>query len=361
VPTFMDLFSGVGGLTLGLCRAGWTPLLGVDCWPAAVSTYRQNFDDHACLEADIADLDTRALARALPERPNWVVGGPPCQGFSTIGKRQREDPRNQLVREFKRVVDALEPDGFIVENVLGLKDMHFELAISDLFANAGYVVSFHVLRAADHGVPQLRRRVLFVGHRENGWFAGPVPTHDEHHYVTVWDAIGDLPEAGPGETKTRYSRGPCTGYQRRLRGTSNVLQGHTVSNHPRHLVEAISHIPDGGNRRDIPDHLQPRSGFHNSYARLYSRAPAVAVTSNMGKPSATRCIHPFQHRGLTAREGARLQGFPDDFHFTAGVTSQRLQVANAVPPLLAQRIGEAIRDESRWHLHDFSGGDAIAA
>jgi DNA (cytosine-5)-methyltransferase 1 len=113
-------------------------------------------------------------------------------------------------------------------------------------------------------------------------------------------------------------------------------------------VEAISHIPDGGNRLSIPDHLQPKSGFHNSYSRLASWAPAVAVTGNMGKPSASRCIHPFQHRGLTAREGARLQSFPDHFHFKAGVTSQRIQIANAVPPLLAQQLAEALERDTAW-------------
>lgn len=348
MPTFLDLFSGAGGLTLGLSRAGWTPLLGVDHWADAVATYRANFDDHPALDVDVADLDARRLAEVLPERPEWIVGGPPCQGFSTIGKRQREDPRNQLVREFKRIVDALRPEGFVIENVLGLKDMRFEQAIQALFSESGYTVSFHVLRAADFGVPQLRRRVLFVGHRDQGRFDGPLPTHAETDYVTVGEAIGDLPPVGPGETRTRYAGQPRTEYQRSMRAGSRTLQGHTASNHPAYLVEAISHIPDGGNRRSIPDHLQPRSGYHNSYSRLASWLPAVAVTSNMGKPSASRCIHPFQDRGLTAREGARLQGFPDTFHFTAGVTSQRLQVANAVPALLAQRIGEAILDEERW-------------
>jgi DNA (cytosine-5)-methyltransferase 1 len=133
-----------------------------------------------------------------------------------------------------------------------------------------------------------------------------------------------------------------------MRQDSTCLQGHAVSNHPPHLVKAISFIPDGGNRRSIPDEFQPRSGFHNSYSRLASREPAVALTSNMGKPSATRCVHPFQDRGLTAREGARLQSFPDRFHFDAGVTSQRLQIANAVPPLLAERLGRLLDAESSW-------------
>ena len=189
---------------------------------------------------------------------------------------------------------------------------------------------------------------MFVGHRENGYFKGPVPSHNPETARTVWDAIGDLPELGPGETKTGYASPPQNSYQEQMRARSFELEGHTAAKHPEHLVEAISFIPDGGNRQSIPDSLQPKSGFHNSYSRLSSKAPAVAVTSNMSKPSASRCIHPFQNRGLTAREGARLQSFPDAFHFTGGLVSQRLQIANAVPPLLGRAVGEAILEPSRW-------------
>lgn len=347
-PTFLDLFSGAGGLSLGLSSAGWRPLLAVDQWPDAVATYRRNFSDHEIVDMDIRALTMPVLGARLSERPDWIVGGPPCQGFSTVGKRVRHDPRNLLIREFHRIVKALEPPGFVIENVLGLKDMRFEGGVIDLFAELGYNVSFHVLRAAEYGVPQLRRRVVFVGHRSNGFFQRPTQTYGESDYVTVWDAIGDLPPVGPGETATEYDRPPTTEYQRLMRLESTRLQGHTVSNHPPHLVKAISFIPDGGNRRSIPDEFQPASGFHNSYSRLSSRHPAVAVTSNMGKPSATRCVHPFQHRGLTAREGARLQSFPDRYWFEAGVTSQRLQIANAVPPRLAEMLGRALVSEESW-------------
>jgi DNA (cytosine-5)-methyltransferase 1 len=226
--------------------------------------------------------------------------------------------------------------------------MRFVEIVKAEFEDLGYRVACHELRAADFGVPQLRRRVVFVGHDDWGYFIGPAPTHTMSSYVSVWDAIGDLPEVGPGETVETYSKPAETGYQAEMRHESSTIQGHTVSKHPPELVKAISFIPDGGNRRSIPPEYQPRSGYHNSYSRLNSRAPAVAVSSNLGKPSATRCIHPFQHRGLTAREGARLQGFPDRFHFLGGVVSQRLQVANAVPPLLATAIGRAVLDPARW-------------
>lgn len=346
--TFIDLFSGAGGLSLGLTEASWRCLLAVEHWPDAIDTYAQNFLDHPAIEGDIGDYRDHKLRALLAERPEWVVGGPPCQGFSTVGKRERGDSRNSLVGQFLRVVRELEPEGFLLENVLGLRDMRFHGEIKAAFEDAGYTVVATIFTSADYGVPQLRRRIVFVGHRSRGYFRPPVATHSPTEFTTVWEAIGDLPALLPGETKCDYEAGPETAYQALMRLGSDGLQGHTASAHPRHLVEAISHIPDGGNRRSIPDHLQPQSGFHNSYSRLASFAPAVAVTSNMGKPSATRCIHPFQNRGLTAREGARLQSFPDRFHFSGGVVSQRLQVANAVPPMLAEQIGSALANARSW-------------
>jgi DNA (cytosine-5)-methyltransferase 1 len=346
--TFVDLFCGAGGLSLGLTQAGWQPMLAVDLWGEAVETHAKNLPGHPVISDDIHALTAARLRRLIDDSPDWIVGGPPCQGYSTVGRRDRSDPRNQMFREFMRVVSLLKPHGFVLENVLGLRDMSFVNEVRSAFQRLGYTVVPMVLTAADYGVPQLRRRVLFVGHRDRGVFQGPERTHAPVEYVTVFDAISDLPVVTPGETVTAYTRQARNRYQRRLRADSRVLQGHTVSAHPPHLVEAISHIPDGGNRNSIPDHLQPSSGFHNSYSRLASWMPAVAVTSNMGKPSATRCVHPFQHRGLTAREGARLQGFPDTFHFAGGIVSQRLQVANAVPPILARAIGEALDDPARW-------------
>ncbi len=323
-------------------------LLASDYWSDAMATYRHNMPDHQTVECDVRDLTMPRLAKLLPEKPDWVVGGPPCQGYSTVGKRNRSDPRNVLFLEFRRIVKGLQPEGFMIENVLGLKDMSYEQEVAESFKDLGYRVRFMVLTSAEHGVPQLRRRVVFVGHKERGQFQGPPVTHDEETFVNVADAIYDLPVLGAGESAERYTKAPTTPYQKLMRQTDDVLQGHSVSRHPDHLVEAISHIPDGGNRRSIPPHLQPRAGFHNSYSRLASWRPAVAITQNLGKPSGTRCIHPVQDRGLTTREGARLQSFPDRFHFLSGTTSQRLQVGNAVPPLLAQAVGQALQDENRW-------------
>lgn len=347
-PTFVDLFCGAGGLSWGLSNAGWTPLLGIDNWHDAIETYRHNFKDHPALLTDIRLLTRSELHKLVPDRPDWVVGGPPCQGFSTVGKRIREDPRNDLVREFARVVRTLSPSGFLVENVVGLRDMRFVDAVCELFSDLGYRVTPMVLRAADYGVPQLRHRIFFVGSKVGLGFRRPGKSHSEANPVTVWDAIGDLPPLQPGEERTRYGAAARTAYQEDMRQGSEGLQGHAASSHPASLVKAISYIPDGGNRTHIPAAYQPKSGFHNSYSRLHSRSPAVAVTQNMGKPSGTRCIHPFQNRGLSTREGARLQGFPDRFHFLGGTTSQRLQVANAVSPILARMLGNALAAEESW-------------
>jgi DNA (cytosine-5)-methyltransferase 1 len=352
MPTFLDLFAGVGGLSLGLQRAGWRSVGAVDHWEDAVETYNINIGadeglvGHRCHQVDVTDLS--AVLDIVGERPTWVVGGPPCQGYSTVGRRDSGDQRNQLFLAYRGVVEALRPEGFVIENVVGLKDMSFESRIRSAFEDIGYTTTFQVVRAADFGVPQLRKRVVFVGRLDGNRFGQMRPSHGEDSWNTVWDAIGDLPVVRPGGSVERYDKPPHSALAKDLRDDSDKLTSHVASNHPEHLVNAISHIPDGGNRRSIPPHLQPRSGFHNSYSRLDSSKPAVGVTQNMGKPSATRCIHPFQDRGLTAREGARLQTFPDTFVFARGQTSQRLQIANAVPPLLGEAIGRAILEERSW-------------
>lgn len=346
--TFIDLFAGAGGLSWGLQESGMQCLLASDYWSDALETYRHNMPDHPVVETDVRKLSVSKLTKLLPEKPDWIVGGPPCQGYSTVGKRNRSDPRNVLFLEFRRIVKGIRPKGFMIENVLGLKDMSYEQEVAESFKELGYRVRFMVLTSAEHGVPQLRRRVVFVGHKERGMFQGPPVTHDDETFVSVADAIYDLPRLGAGEVAEDYDQAPVTAYQKLMRQPGDRLQGHSVSKHPDHLVKAISFIPDGGNRQSIPPKYQPRAGFHNSYSRLASWRPAVAITQNLGKPSGTRCIHPNQDRGLTTREGARLQSFPDRFHFLGGVTSQRLQVGNAVPPVLAQAVGEALQDDLRW-------------
>jgi DNA (cytosine-5)-methyltransferase 1 len=197
-PTFLDLFSGAGGLSTGLQDAHWKCLAALDSWPDAIKTYRRNAKGHTAHLIDIHDVDSSWLAKHLPETPEWVVGGPPCQGWSTVGKRQWDDERNDLFTEFMRIVQLLSPSKFLIENVVGLRDMGAAPDVQMLFRGLGYEVSFHVIRAADFGVPQLRHRIIFVGSRDGLISSQPSAHYAPEHFTTVWDAIGDLPAVGPG-------------------------------------------------------------------------------------------------------------------------------------------------------------------
>jgi DNA (cytosine-5)-methyltransferase 1 len=346
-PHFLDLFCGIGGLSIGLQQSGMSPIGGIDNWDEARSTFERN---HLGAKFLLADINTISLNRIEAEFAtearaiDVVVGGPPCQGFSTVGKRDEADPRNLLWRSFYDLVKEIRPAYIVIENVEGLNVMQkgaVRDGIISEFNGIGYGMKAKLLRAADYGVPQLRKRMVFVG-----WIDGlvepsfPRPLSPSH--VTVSDAIFDLPVLEAAEAKTAYESSPTTPYQIARRKDCVELYNHEAANHSTSLVEVLAHIPDGGNRKSIPDELQPKSGFHNSYARLASWKPAIAVTSNMRKPSSARATHPNQNRGLTVREGLRLQSFNDDFVILGSRTSQYLQVGNAVPPLLALAIGREV-------------------
>lgn len=346
-PTCLDLFCGIGGLTLGLERAGFASVGGIDIWKEARATFRQNHRSSRFMLADVTRTTTRQIEHffGVSARDIEIVtGGPPCQGFSTVGKRDASDPRNALWKRFHDLVAEIRPAYVVIENVEGMVVMQkgqVRDAVLESFAGIGYRMKCQLLRAADYGVPQLRKRTFFLG-----WLEGLVepqfPDPLGEKYVTVADAIFDLPPLAPSEAKTMYESAPLTPYQAARRKGAQVLYNHEAAQHPESLVGILRHIPDGGNRKSIPDHLQPKSGFHNSYSRLASWKPAIAVTSNMRKPSSARATHPTQHRGLTVREGLRLQSFDDDFVVLGSRTSQYLQVGNAVPPLLALAVGREV-------------------
>ena len=346
-PRFLDLFCGIGGIGLGLMRAGLTCVGGVDNWPDAKATFEHNHGGARLLLADLAQTTAEQIERhfTVPAAGiDVIVGGPPCQGFSTVGKRDADDPRNALWTAFHRLVRDIRPAYVVIENVEGLlvtRNGRVRDEIIESFGEIGYEMTCRLLRAADYGVPQLRKRAVFLG-----WLRGLVepefPRPQKTPHVSVADAIFDLPALGPGEVKTTYEANPTTSYQQARRMGAKLLHNHEAANHPKELVELLSHIPDGGNRKSIPAHLQPKSGFHNSYARLASWKPAIAVTSNMRKPSSARATHPTQNRGLTVREGLRLQSFDDTFVALGPRSSQYLQVGNAVPPLLAESVGREI-------------------
>lgn len=351
-PASLDLFCGIGGLTIGLEQAGIRSIGGVDRWNDAKITFERNLAPLKCMPGEVGTItlgDIESFFGVSAADIEIIAGGPPCQGFSTVGKRDAADPRNSLWTAFRDLVAAIRPAYVIIENVEGLLVMEagkVRDAIIQSFAEIGYRMGCKLLRAADYGVLQLRKRAVFLA-----WLEGlcPVdfPAAVPGSYVSVGEAIFDLPALRPGESAVNYTGQPTTAYQRERRKDVEVLANHEAANHPPELVEVISYIPDGGNRKSIPSRLQPKSGFHNSYSRLASWKPAVAVTSNMRKPSSARAIHPTQHRGLTVREGLRLQSFDDDFVVEGTRTSQYLQVGNAVPPLLGLAMGRSVLNAYR--------------
>ncbi|MEG3895532.1 MULTISPECIES: DNA cytosine methyltransferase [unclassified Microcoleus] len=356
-PRSLDLFCGMGGLTLGFKRAGIQAIGGIDYCENAKQTFERNLSPLPCLVSDLTQTTVSEIEeffKISAAEIDIITGGAPCQGFSTVGKREITDPRNSLWRNFRDLVAEIRPAYVIIENVEGMLVMQggkVRDSVIASFADIGYHMKCRLLKAADYGVPQLRKRAFFIG-----WLDGllppefPVPI--SHYYVTVADAISDLPPLNAGEICKSYKSMPQTDYQIARRKTANILLHHEAANHSQKLIEILKYIPDGGNRKSIPDRLQPASGFHNSYARLASDKPAIAVTSNMRKPSSARATHPSQHRGLTVREGLRLQSFDDDFEVIGSRTSQYLQVGNAVPPLLGLAVGKEVVKAYQSHSED---------
>ncbi len=349
--TYVDLFAGAGGLSLGLENAGFESVHAVEVDDDARATYARNrkgveADD---LTQDIRDVDTTEIPDIVGhDSVDLVAGGPPCQGFSEVVSPDGSDDRNHLFTYFIQWVNELQPKAALFENVRGMEntaDGKFLDAVKESFDNIGYEVTPNVVTASDFGVPQHRRRLIVLAFRDDapdhsidGFKLDPVETPG------VIDGIGDLPEVAAGEEVTEYDEKPETVLQRDLRGDNTKLTLHEAANHSDDMVEMVSHISDGGNRTEIPEELQPSSGYHNSYSRLDSQEPAVAITSNMSKPSSARCVHPFQDRGLTPREGARLQTFPDSYRFVGGLVSVRQQIGNAVPPYLGEALGYYVKE-----------------
>lgn len=321
--TYIDLFSGAGGLSLGFEQAGFQQLLSVEMEPDYCQTYRANFPHHQLLQKDLTTLTEQDLINCLNgQSVDLVIGGPPCQGFSMAGKIGRtftDDPRNHLFKEFVRIVKIVRPCFFVMENVARLYTHNSgktRTEIIQAFQNIGYSVECKVLNAADFGVPQIRSRVIFLGRRDKGKISFPEPFQISHQ--TVGSAIGHFPKLAAGESNPHVAN-------------------HEAMNHSAQMLEKMAFVKNGGNRNDIPEPLRPKTGDIRKYIRYDSNKPAVCITGDMRK-----VFHYEQNRALTVRELAALQSFPDNFVFCGNKIAQQQQVGNAVPPLLAKAIAESI-------------------
>ena len=347
----IDIFSGAGGLSLGAEMAGIEVKCAIEINSSAADTFRFNHKNAKVFCQDIKTISTEDLG--LPEDVFIIMGGPPCQGFSMSNTRSRnmENPNNRLFEEFVRLVKEISPQWFVFENVWGITNIdngHVMQMIAECFVDIGYVVFPTVLRASDYGVPQNRDRFFMVGNRLGIDFSYPEPT-TPFYKVTVWDAIKDLPILSNGEI---LEEGEYTlpleqvcDYVKMMRAGSEKPTQNLVSKNADYVIERYKYIRQGHNWRDIPAALmanyQDKSRCHSGiYKRLKENEPSVVI-SNYRK---SMLIHPRQDRGLSVREAARIQSFPDTFHFCGPISHIQQQIGNAVPPLLAKAvIGQIIK------------------
>lgn len=322
--TYIDLFSGAGGFSLGFDRVGFKNIFSLDNDISSCKTYRKNFPKHKIIEKDIAKLTEGEIKKNINNQEvDVIIGGPPCQGFSmagNIGRKFMDDPRNHLFKKFAKIVKIVEPKFFVMENVARLYTHNkgdTRKKIISKFKKIGYYVKCKILNSADYGVPQIRKRVIFIGSKTTDDLL--FPKKNTFKYKTVKKAINDLSILKPKEK-------------------SRILN-HVAMNHSDQMLKKMSYISDGGDRNEIPINIRPKTGDIRKYIKYDSNKPAITITGDMRK-----VFHYSQNRALTVRELSRLQSFPDNFIFEGSSISQQQQVGNAVPPLMAESIAETIKE-----------------
>jgi DNA (cytosine-5)-methyltransferase 1 len=346
--TVMDLFSGIGGLSSGFeANKNFNVVAANEILSDMAKTYSINYPSVKMYNCDIKDISMAKLKLDGINNIDIVIGGPPCQAFSTVGRRVLNDPRAILFKEYYRILQEVKPKVFLFENVCGILTFGerklFDEIIT-LFLSLGYHMRYKILNAVNYGVPQERKRVILVGSKLNCNFEYPKHTHGKNlkDIITLRDAISDLPIIGNGGSGEVYLCDPESDYQKMMRRNMKKIYDHNSTKNSQHLVDIMDALPDGGTPKDIPKKLRPTSGFGNTYSRLWWDKPCTTITRNFGVPSSSRCIHPKDSRALTTREGARIQSFPDDFKFYGSRASKNLQIGNAVPPILSKELAEAV-------------------
>lgn len=368
--TSIDLFSGCGGLTKGFSMAGIRSIFASDIDENCEKTFKRNFPGVPFLCKDITQITKEEVDDKMGNIvPDIIIGGPPCQGFSLANKRRNkvaDDPRNRLFYGFVKFINWYSPRMFVMENVKGLLSMQDGKVLEtiiDEFCHAGdfggYDVAYKVLLASDYGVPQNRERVIIIGTRHD---LGLQPRHPNplklNHKITVDEAISDLPqiEACQGEEVMNYPIEPQNDYQQLMRENMKYVTNHIAMRHTPRLIERFKAIKPGQSLVDVWEtHGSVKRGapneksevkFSQNNQRLFGNQPAPTIAASFQ----SNFIHPHLNRNFTAREGARLQSFPDDFIFEGMRTkmswekglSQYQQIGNAVPVLMAKAIGECV-------------------
>ncbi len=339
----IDLFCGCGGLSIGFEKAGFEVALAIDMWKDAIETYNLNHNNKVAKCIDIHSIEDEYLEELRRKGEIvGIIGGPPCQGYSTVGTRDINDPRNHLYMEYCRIVEKISPEFFVIENVKGLTTLSggaFKCDIIERFGKLGYTVAFEIINAADFGVPQNRHRVFFVGMKKQT-FKFPVPLKNK---ITALDALSDLPSLDNSNGLNLlhdYACKPVNEFQREMRIGSTIIKNHQITVHIEQTVNIISMIPDGGKIKDLSEEYWNVRKYNKAFERMSSMKPANTVDTGH-----RNYFHYKENRIPTVRENARLQSFPDTFEFLGTKTSQYKQVGNAVPPLLAFAIAKAIKEQ----------------
>ena len=357
MPNVIDLFCGAGGLSKGFEEAGYHVILGVDSDAAALNTFEKNHRGSKALNADLSVEETFDEIEAIVNGRNIdvIIGGPPCQGFSLTGPRNFDDPRNKLYLAMIETVRRFRPKAFVIENVPGMATMYkgeVRKEIIRRFTDMGYTVNSEILCAADYGVPQIRKRLVFVGLRNGQVFEFPQPYLSPNEYVTCEQAISDLPsrEDELGEEVDHYTMEPQSAYQAAMREHASMLYNHVATRHTDKVKNVIALVPEGGNYKDLPPGVGTSRRFHEAWTRYHSKKPSKTIDTGHRNH-----FHYKYNRVPTIRENARLQSFPDDFVFYGTKTQQNRQVGNAVPPLLGKAVADQLiryigKEEEPYHV-----------
>lgn len=347
-PTVIDLFAGVGGLSLGFEMEGFDILLANEFDQSIATAYKENHKSTNVVVGDITSLDLSKVFGEYVNKIDVVIGGPPCQGFSQKGKRKTiNDERNFLFKHYVKVVKFVKPKYFVMENVPNLLTAEkgfFLNEIKGLFKDYGYSIRYGILNAADYGVPQNRRRAIIIGKYLANPPELPLPCKQK---VTIWDAISDLAylESGEGEFEQEYRNSPKSDYEKKMRKESKILYNHMATKHSALALERLSLIPPNAGKEVLPKKHITKSVYSGTWSRMKQNDVAVTITTRFDTPSSGKFTHPFLNRAITVREAARLQSFPDTFKFIGSKMSQMKQVGNAVPPLLARKIAHVIMND----------------
>jgi len=346
-PKFIgvDLFAGAGGLSLGAEMARIHVALAIEKDKYAAETYQFNHPNTTVITDDIKNISEINVPKGSQ---TILFGGPPCQGFSYSNQRTRskDNPSNWLLREFIRIAAIWKPDWVVFENVRGFISTERRIFLDHLvtdFKQLGYTCTWEILNSIDFGVPQNRSRFFLIAARHRGNIT--LPKKSSKKQITVFQAISDLPwlHNGANTNFLKYRCEATNEYAKRLRGSLEECSGHLVSKNAPNIVDRYTHIPPGGNWKDIPEHLMEnytdRTRCHTGiYHRLTPDEPALTI----GNYRKAMLIHPNENRGLSVREAARIQSFPDWYEFKGPLGFQQQQVGNAVPPLLARAVFSVI-------------------